>query len=369
MDFAPSYQQSVLYVITQIKIVLTVKNITYKKERTGIVMLKKMSKLFLIMALSVMLVIGLTACGGGGGDDSGDSGSTGTVNMVMGTGGTSGSWYTVGGVMCGAISNSDMINATAQTSAGGVENIRLVSSNERQLGFCMPSLVIYAEEGIESFENDKIDNIRGIAEFMPMQAHFIVRAGSNIDSIDDLKGKAIGTGAAGSGDEVMCREILKAVGLTYDDVDEQLLSFAEQVTAFKDNQLDAMFMLASAPTSAVLDAASQADCKLLSIEGDLQKKILDEYKYYYETTIPADAYDFIDKDVTTIGINTLLFTNAEMADDAIYELCDQMFNETNMKAIQESHVAMKDFSPETATKTVVKLHPGAEKWYKDNGYL
>ena len=331
-------------------------------------MLKKATKIFLALALSVVMCVAFTACGGGDSEDSGEATTTETVNMVMGTGGTSGSWYTVGGVMCGALSTSDMINATAQTSAGGVENIRLVSSNERQLGFCMPSLVIYAQEGIESFEGDQIENIRAIAQFMPMQAHFIVRDGSDIQTIEDLKGKAIGTGAAGSGDEVMCREILKAVGLTYDDVDEQLLSFAEQVTAFKDNQLDAMFMLASAPTSAVLDAASQADCRLLSIEGDLQAQILEEYPYYYETVIPADAYDFIDEDVTTIGISTLLFTNAEMADDVVYEVCNQLFEENNLKAIQESHVAMADFTAETALEDmVVDLHPGAAKWYEEQG--
>lgn len=314
----------------------------------------------------VMALIFCFAFAGCGGSEGGDSG-TETTNMIMGTGGTSGTWYSVGGVICGEVSDSEMINATAQTSAGGVENIRLVSTNERQLGFCMPSLVVYAEEGVESFEGEVIDNIRGICQFMPMQAHFIVRENSDIQTVADLKGKAIGTGAAGSGDEVMCRELLQAVGITYDDVDEQLLSFSEQVTAFKDNQIDAMFMLASAPTASVLDAASQADCRILSIDGDLKDKMLAEYEYYQEAVIPADAYDFLTEDVTTIGISTLLFTNAEMSDEVVYELCAQLFDEEHLAAIQGSHGSMADFSLDTAIEGLtVELHPGAQKYYDEN---
>lgn len=321
---------------------------------------KGLFKKAISFAAVLVLCVAFAACGGGG------EGSSSSQNLIMGTGGTSGTWYSVGGVICGALSTSDLLNATAQTSAGGVENIRLVSTNERQLGFCMPSLAIYAKDGVESFDGEKIENIRAICQFMPMQAHFIVRDKSSIKSIEDIKGKAIGTGAAGSGDEVMCREILDAVGITYDDVDEQLLSFSEQVTAFKDGQIDVMFMLASAPTASVMDAASQADCRILSVEGDLEKKVLDAHNYYYETTIPKDSYDFLKEDVTTIGISTMLFTNAEMSDDVVYEICNKMFEEANLKAIQESHGSMADFSLDTAIEGLtVELHPGAQKYYDE----
>jgi len=330
-----------------------------------------MKKSLLMKWICVILVLslGLLTVGCGGSGDDGEEGSAVAVNhMTMGTGGVSGTWYPVGGVICAAISKSPIINATAQTAAGGIESIRLVDSGERQLGFAMPSLAIYAEEGIEAFEGAPIDTIRAICAFMPMEAHFIVRANSGIETIADLKGKAIGTGAPGSGDEVMCREILNAVGITYNDCKPMQLSFPEQVTAFKDRQIDAMFMLASSPTSSVLDASSQADVVMLSIEGELRDQILAAYPYYSATTIPAANYTFLSEDLETIGIPTMLFTNANESEDVIYELCKYMF--ADLASIQEAHPSMQTFSEETAIEGLtVKLHPGAEKYYKEAGVL
>lgn len=330
-------------------------------------------KKYLKRAFCIWLVFALcfaaAGCGGGGGDGDGENAEgVSKTFMIMGTGGVSGTWYSVGGVIAAQLSKSPMLSVTAQTAAGGVESIRLVSKNERQLGFAMPNLALYAEEGIESFEGEKIENIRAICLFMPMEAHFIVRKDSGINTIADIRGKAIGTGAPGSGDEVMCRELLKAVGITYDDCTPMMLSFSEQVTAFKDRQIDVMFMLASSPTSAVLDAASQADVKLLPIDGTFRDEILEVFPYYGKATIPAEKYTFLSEDVETIGIGTMLFTNAEMPNDVVYELCQTMFD--NIDPIQKAHNSMASFSLDTAIEGLtVKLHPGAEQFYKDNGVL
>ncbi len=331
-------------------------------------MIKKKS-LKTVISILLIMILSFTTFGCSKGNDGGENTAAETVNqLIMGTGGVSGTWYPVGGVICGAISKSSIINATAQTAAGGVESIRLVDAGERQLGFAMPSLAIYAKKGIEAFEGTPVDSIRAICAFMPMEAHFIVRSDSGINSLADLKGKAIGTGAPGSGDEVMCREILDAVGITYDDCKPMKLSFSEQVTAFKDRQLDAMFMLASSPTSSVLDASSQADVKLLPIEGDLRDQILEKYPYYSPTAIPDANYNFIDNDVETIGIPTMMFTSADIEDDVVYEICKFMFD--GIETIQAAHPSMKSFILETAIDGLaVELHPGAQKYYEDNGVL
>ena len=52
-------------------------------------------------------------------------------------------------------------------------------------------------------------------------------ASSNIKSVADLKGKRIAVGSAGSGVEANARQILQAYGITYNDIDEQFLSFAD----------------------------------------------------------------------------------------------------------------------------------------------
>lgn len=56
---------------------------------------------------------------------------------------------------------------------------------------------------------------------------------SGIKSLNDVKGKRVAVGAAGSGTEANARQILEAYGITYDDIKVQYLSFAEASNALK----------------------------------------------------------------------------------------------------------------------------------------
>lgn len=298
--------------------------------------------------------------------DASEAPSYGNVNLVIGTGGVAGTWYPVGGVIASVMSNAPNITVTAQTAAAGVENIRLVSNGERDLGMASPNLIAYAQEGVEAFKGEKIDNIRSIAMMMPMAGHWVIRADAGIKSIADLKGKSVGTGAPGSGDEVVTRQIMELAGITYDDIDEQLLSFSEQVTAFKDRQLDSMFMMASVPTSSVLDAASQADCALLPVEGDFLDLVLETYPYCYATSISPADYGFLKEEVPTVGLGTCFFTSADLDEEIVYEITKAMFE--GIETIQGAHKVMEAFTIETASEGLsVKLHPGALRYYEEMG--
>jgi TRAP transporter TAXI family solute receptor len=291
------------------------------------------------------------------------------VNLVMGTASVSGTWYPVGGALCASMSKADGVSVNVQTSGGGVENLRTVSSGERDIGMAMYSLGVYAMEGIEAFKGNRLENIRGIAVFMPIAAQFAVREGGGINFVADLKGKRIGIGAPGSGEEVCVREILDANGLSYADVDEKLISFSEQVTAFKDRQLDAMFIITTAPTSGYLDVSSQAKITILPIAGEEQKKVLAKYPHYYKDIIKASAYDFLTRDVDTVGIGTLLFTNAEMDEEVVYKITKALFDDVDhLKGV---HEALKSLSSEFSYANMggIKLHPGAERYYREIGLV
>jgi TRAP transporter TAXI family solute receptor len=291
------------------------------------------------------------------------------VNLVMGTASVSGTWYPVGGALCASMSKADGISVNVQTSGGGVENLRTVSSGDRDIGMAMYSLGVYAMKGIEAFKGSRLDNIRGIAVFMPITAQFAVREGGGINSVADLKGKRIGIGAPGSGEEVCVREILDANGLSYAEVDEKLISFSEQVTAFKDRQLDSMFIITTAPTSGYLDVSSQARITILPIAGREQENVLAKYPHYYKDIVRASAYDFLSKDVDTVGIGTLLFTNAEMDADVVYRITKAMFNDADhLKGV---HEALKGLSAEFSVANMgsITLHPGAERYYREIGLI
>jgi hypothetical protein len=332
-------------------------------------MKKSLTKKIVSGAMVLMMIFSLVACGGNDSESSAKSveAKVETTYLSMGTGGTGGTWYPVGGVISAAMSKSGTVSVTAQTSAASLENIRLVGAGERQLGLAAAGLIVFAADGVEMFEGEAYPNLASIANMMPNQFQFVVREDSGIDSIEDLAGKVVGTGAPGSGDEVLARGILEALGV-YDEVKPMQLSFGEQVTAFKNRQLDCIFAASPAPTSSILDAASQTDVKFLGIEGESRDKVLEAMPYLVDATITHEHYNFVTEDVNTFVVFSTLFTSTDISEQVIYDAVKAMYEDID--TINASHGAMANFTPEMAVGGLpVPLHPGAEKYYKEAGFI
>ncbi|PUU99095.1 C4-dicarboxylate ABC transporter substrate-binding protein, partial [Acinetobacter baumannii] len=128
--------------------------------------------------------------------------------------------------------------------------------NQVELAIVQNDITYYAINGVEMFkESGKVEGLTAIASLYPETCQFVVRQDSGITSIDQLKGKSVAVGAAGSGAEANARQILESYGITYEDVNEQFLSFAEGAYALKDKTVDAAFVTAGFPTAAVQDVA------------------------------------------------------------------------------------------------------------------
>ena len=156
-----------------------------------------------------------------------------------------GVYYPIGGGIAKIINDYvPNASATIQATAAGIENIRLMSQNEIDLALVGTSHAYYAFNGVEIFEGEKVDNLRGVMVLYPQPAQIVVAADSPYYTLEDLVGARIGVGAPGSGDEGVFREIMAVAGWTYDDFEPSFISFAEQTNAFKDRHIDAMFYVA-----------------------------------------------------------------------------------------------------------------------------
>lgn len=328
-------------------------------------------KKLISLLLALMMALALVACGEkapAADDGATDGPAPVTGNFVMGTGGVSGTWYPLGGVMCGAMTK-DGLNVTVQSSGGGVENVRTILSGERDLGLAGADVAYYGYTSQYDFEGQDGSSLRSLMAFAPMQAQFIASASSGISCIADLKGTALGCGAVGSGDELAVRNILRIMDLSYDDVDESLISVGEQATSFKDRRLDCMYITASAPTSGILDAASAIDCVWVPIAGAEAEAIVSELPFFYPITVPASTYSFMTEDVETLGLNTILLGSTALSDEQVYALLENMF--ANLEAVQAAHPSVADLTLESACSGdfAVPLHPGAVKFYQDKGVM
>ena len=226
-------------------------------------------------------------------------------------------------------------------------------------------IAFWAYTGTLMFKNPQ-QNLRAVASLYPEHVQLIVSADSNIKTLDDLKGKRVGVGAPGSGVEGDVQAIFQVAGLSYNDMRVDFLDFGATTSRFKDNQIDAGFVVAGYPTASVMDLAMSKNITLLDFGDDFMKKLAAAHPYFVPSVIPANTYNRVDKDVKTPAVMAILITHDKVSEDVIYRFTKAMFE--NLGDIHLSHAKGKEINLDSALDGLtVPLHPGAAKFYKEKG--
>lgn len=290
------------------------------------------------------------------------------VYLTMGTGGTSGSAYILGSVVCDTITRfAPNIEATVQATGGSVENHRLISAKKAELGHTTE--LYKAWNGTGAFKDDVQKDMRVVMMYATWHTHIITLADSGINSIADLKGKRVGVGPPGSGTEINMRAILDGYGLTFDDIKPEFLSFAEQVSALRDGVIEAGAMMLVPPGSGAMDLASTHAMKMLSIDEEHMKKILEKNPEFGAGKIAAGTYKGVDTDTVTVVNFGHIITHKDIPEDVIYNVTKAIWE--NKAYLEQGAADFKLLTIEDAANSSlgVTLHPGAEKYFKEVGAL
>lgn len=289
------------------------------------------------------------------------------VFVNIGTGGTAGTYFPLGGAFAEIWNNSiEGINATSQSTGASVANINLLIDKKIEVAIVQNDVAWYTESGTEMFKDAKYEDIRGLVTLYaePLQ---IVTTDPSIKTIMDLKGKRIAVGAIGSGVEANARQIIAAAGLDFEkDIDAKFLSFAEASSGLKDKQVDVAFLTAGIPTAALQDLGAQNKITVIPVDGAIAEKLMADYKFFTKFIIPANTYNGQTEDVETLTVKAMLVVNADLSEDLAYQMVKTIY--ANQARIVAAHNVGKSITKESSLEGMsVTLHPGAEKYLKEEG--
>ncbi|MBU8657283.1 TAXI family TRAP transporter solute-binding subunit [Bacillus pumilus] len=287
-------------------------------------------------------------------------------NYTFPTGGTSGVLYSIGAAFSQTMNESDVpINLTNQVSGGAIENIRLMDRKEADFSLFGGDVALEAYEGKGMFKgNPQKDSLRSVFTIYSQPLGIVALESSDIQSIDDLKGKKIAVGTPGSGNEVRTKQVLNALDLYYGkDFKPQFLSISESVDGLKDGQLDAIFVWTGLPTPGIMDLANIRDIKMISLTDDEVNAIYSVYPSLHPFKIPAKTYKGVNNDIQTISVDVSLFVNKDVPEDDVYQLTKTVFD--HLDNLQGTVSTLRQLNKETAAKTLIELHPGAKKYFKE----
>ncbi|PEG43145.1 C4-dicarboxylate ABC transporter substrate-binding protein [Mycolicibacterium agri] len=320
-----------------------------------------------VMAGAMLLV--LAGCGGQRGGDNGAEAAQEPTNctveqdsrLSIATGNTTGVYYSLGGALAEAITDETdgKLKATAAETSASLQNIQQLVAGTHQVAFSLADTAADAAEGKDSF--DEPQPIAALTRLYPNYTQVVARNDAGINSIADMRGKRVSTGAPNSGTEVIANRMLTAAGLDpANDIQGQRTELGKTVEGMKDGSIDAMFWSGGLPTSGITDlfTSQRGNVKLIDVTDTLDK-LKEINPIYEEGVIPAATYQ-TPEDVPTVVVPNLLLVNENMDGNTACVLTKALFDHKD--ELVKVNRAAEDISLETARQTdPVPLHPGAQK--------
>lgn len=313
-------------------------------------------KMRVLTVITIMMTAILSGCG------------SMKERMMFGTGGTAGTYYAYGGVLAQYMRNYAGIKVTAVATGGSKVNIQSTQDGDYQLGFAQSDVMTYAWEGVRAFEKDGATNNFRVLGALYNETVQIFTMDESIKSVKDLKGKKVSIGASGSGVYFNALDVLTYAGLTLDDIKPQYQSFEDSKEAMKDGRIDAAFVVAGAPTSAITELATTNGVYLVNIDGEIRDTIMENCPYYESLVIPAGTYPGLDEPVETITVKAVVVVSEDVSEADVYKLTAALFDHAD--EIQKENAKGAELSIENATCTsTVPYHKGAAKYYAEHGVI
>lgn len=336
------------------------------------------------LVMASMMALSMTACGGNGSSattaadtSAADTKAEGTTaaapadkiglagsgkELIFTTGGDQGTYYGFGSVLAGQISDMTDTTVTAIVGKGSKGNIEAMDAGDAQLGFVQSDVMAYAYNGTNLFDGAKVDGFSTVAALYMEQVQ-IVTLNPDIKTVADLKGKTVSVGDSGSGVYFNALDCLGAYGLTIDDITPTYQSFGDSVEAMQDGKIDAAFIVAGAPTTAVTSLAATRKVYLVELDDEHIDKLIEASPYYSKYTIAKDAYG-LDADATTVAVGAVVVARDDVDENDIYNVVAGIYDSIDTLGHDKKNELDLDFA---ASVTAVPYHKGAAKYFAEKG--
>lgn len=213
-------------------------------------------------------------------------------------------------------------------------------------------------------------NVGMIFSYQMGPYHYITRADSGIEKIEDIKGKKVFVGPpGGAASNVVMNNILKPLtGMTADDFEVQTFGFDAAAQAFQDDKIDLIVLPTNTPSPVVQQFALTKEIRLIDI--DVSKAKITKALGGTTNVIPAGTYGPNHKggDVSTHGAIVNFSAGMHVDEEVVYQVTKAIWE--HLDEIHGTAEWMKNtIKRETALELIAgRLHPGAERYYREAGW-
>ncbi len=255
--------------------------------------------------------------------------------------------------------HADEFTMVPIVTRGAIENPRLVSVGDIEVGMTNADLAYFGYQGQPPYESEL--RILAAGALHPSMLHLAIRADSDLNSIPDLRGRRVALGPAGGTTVAFARLLLDAYGMTFGDIVPSFLSYTDGFSQLGDGNVDAAFALAGIPAAAVLQARATQELRFITIEPDIFGGIVEANPYYYTVTLPTSVYDTA-TEITVLAVDNILVVSADESADTVFSIVSAVYS--NLDELRRTNAIAEQINPEQSLRLPIPLHPGAVRYFE-----
>jgi TRAP transporter TAXI family solute receptor len=207
----------------------------------------------------------------------------------------------------------------ALPSVGSVENLRLLAEGTAVVAIAQADVALRSlHGGAPQWGIPALPGLRALASLYPEAVHVVVPAASPLRGIAELRGRAVGVGAIGSGARVTAEEVLLAHGLDATDTPRVALAPEEVAAALAGGRVSAAIAVSLAPAQAVLRLSESVPLRFLALEEQAIARLTGAEDALLPLAIPPGTYPGQPDPIRTVATPAVLVaadapTSAEVA--------------------------------------------------------
>jgi TRAP transporter TAXI family solute receptor len=315
--------------------------------------MKPLSRILLVICLSITLAA-LTGCGS----------SLSKKEFTIATGSKSGVYYPIGEALDKILKQTYSENSIkAIETAGSIENIHLLTEGKVDRALVQNDIAYYAAQGEAMFAGKKVEGLSGIATLFPEVVQIIVRKETGIANLSDLEGKKIAVGSKDSGTYYNAQQILSAANV-WSKVEHQYIGAADAMKSLQEGNIDGFIFTSGLPNPSIIELAKKVEITLVPVEPDLVQKLVNEYSFYFPSTIIANQYPGQTNDISAVEINAILISGKALSENDQYLLTKTLFGAPN--DLGKSHPKLSKMTKNSLRQQMpIQLGKGAYKAHSE----
>ena len=269
--------------------------------------------------------------------------------------------------------NKEFPGVKASSIPGGSDlNLKNIQSGASQVGLSISMTSYQGYKGLAHFPQP-LDKVRHVMSLYRGYIHYVASGRSDIRSFADVTKRPyrVYVGKVGTLHQVLMTEMLKAHGITPDDIRKvggipNPVAYSDVVRMLQDGQLDVAMLTGPIPYGMAMELAQSPGIRLLNASEEARAKVIQALPGIGRATIAKGTYKGQDEDIQTVAYMSHMVASSDLPEDFVYRLTAAMVK--HMPDMRTLFAGAGEIKIETAlVDNPIPVHPGAKRYYGEKG--